>query len=259
MTLRQDYHDIEIIVVDDGTPGQEIADAVKDFITVQYLRTPKNIGLIAARNFGATHCTGEFIINLDDDSWLEDDNDITKIVDFMNKNPKCGVAALNIGLDQVGYLWPRESPYTQQRTYKGCGNVYRHSIISTVGGYIPEFFRQGEEVERSLRIMDAGYDIIATPDIRVFHAQSNINRNWPKHLAFEAANYLRRELIRAPWWLLPLGLTRAARWAFRNRLAMDRQLYMSEVFGKRVPLIRFMRKYRAPVRTRTYFRAMRLS
>jgi len=259
MTLRQNYENIEILVVDDGTPGPAIADTVRAVPKARYLRTPHNIGLIAARNFGAMHCTGEFIVNLDDDSWLEDADDVSKIVEFMRNNPKCGVAALNIGLERVGYLWPSNIEPAKQRTYKGCGNVYRRDVIDKVGGYIPEFYRQGEEVERSLRIMDAGYDVLSAPNIRVFHAQSTINRNWPRHLAFEAANYLRRELIRAPWWLLPLGLSRAIIWAIRHSGKMDRKLYASEILGGRVPLLRFIRKYRSPVRARTYLHAIRLA
>lgn len=256
-TIQQTYLDKEIIVVDDGTPGDAIAQAVSDFEEVTYLRTPQNVGLIAARNFGASHCSGEFVLNLDDDSWLVDQCDLERIVQFMSEHPRCGVAALNIATTEKGYLWPFASDPQSLRTYKGCGNVYRSDILAKVGEYIPEFYRQGEEVERSLRILDAGYDILSAPNIRVFHAESTVNRNWPRHVAFEAANYLRRELIRAPLWLLPLGCFRALRWALRHRDEMDRELYRAEILGSRVPLLQFVRRHRAPVRTLTYFQVLR--
>lgn len=257
-TLQQTYPNVEIIVVDDGTPGPEIEDAVRDFPRVTYLRTPTNIGLIAARNFGAAQCSGEFIVNLDDDSWLEDKDDLARIAYVMKQNPSCGILALNIRVEPDGYEWDDSEAPSEQRTYKGCGNVYRRSLIEQVGGYIPEFYRQGEEVERSLRVMDAGYKVLSCPSIKVFHAQSPINRNIARHLAFEAANYLRRELIRAPTLLLPLGIARAVRWAYKNRKVLDFELYRAELFGKRVPLGSFVRARRAPVRLKTYYKAWRL-
>ncbi|MCK1606585.1 glycosyltransferase family 2 protein [Bradyrhizobium sp. 166] len=257
-TMAQSYGDKEIIVVDDGTPNSTILDAVKEFPGAIYLRTPQNLGLIGARNYGAAHCTGEFILNLDDDSWLEDENGVEAIVTFMRNHPSTGVAALNIRLVERGYLWPVDSESCQLRTYKGCGNVYRREAIVAAGEYITEFCRQGEEVERSLRIIDAGFEIRSAPGVRIFHALSPINRNGPRHMAFEAVNYLRRELIRAPLWLLPVGCFRALRFAVRHRNDMDRKVYFSELLGKRVPLLTFVRRHRAPVRTLTYFTALQL-
>lgn len=257
-TVAQRYRDKEIIVVDDGTPDSTILDTVKQFPSVTYLRTPANLGLIGARNYGAARCTGEFIVNLDDDSWLEDDSGLDLIVSFMREHPRTGVAALNIRLLGEGYLWRLDSDSIRLRTYKGCGNVYRQEVIRAAGEYICEFYRQGEEVERSLRIMDAGFEIRSAPGIRVFHAQSPINRNRARHLTFEAANYLRKELIRAPFWLLPLGCARALRFAVRHGREIDRELYFSELFGTRVPLLEFVLRYRAPVSTRTYFAALAL-
>lgn len=258
MTLRQNYPDTEIIVVDDGTPDAAIEKIVVTFPNVTYIRTPHNIGLIAARNFGALCCSGEFIINLDDDSWLEGDGDIAKIVDFLHTHPDCGVAALNIGLKNRGYLWPADAAPTAQRTYKGCGNVYRRQVIDLVGGYMEEFQRQGEEVERSLRIMDVGYRILSFPAVRVFHAQSAINRNQAKNLAFETANIVRRELIRAPWWLMPVGLARAIRFAARHWRSLDIAVLKSELMGDRVPTISFVIQNRKPVNSWTYLRALTL-
>ncbi|UPJ78945.1 glycosyltransferase family 2 protein [Bradyrhizobium sp. 183] len=257
-SIVQSYSNKEIVVVDDGTPGSTIKDAVSEFPGAIYLRTPKNLGLIGARNYGAAHCTGEFILNLDDDSWLEDDNGLELIVQFMRQYPRTGVGALNIGLPDIGYLWPPNSGSALLPTYKGCGNVYRREAITAAGEYISEFYRQGEEVERSLRIMDAGFEIRSVPGVKVFHAQSIVNRNLPRHLAFEAANCMRKELIRTPLWLLPFGCLRALRFAVRHLREMDRKLYVSELFGIRVPLLSFVRRYRAPVSTSTYLTALKL-
>lgn len=257
-TLQQDYGAYEIVVIDDGTPGDAIQQAVERFPTVRYIRLAQNVGLIGARNLGAAECVGDYILNLDDDSWLVDNDAMGKIVRFMDDNQDVGVAALNIGLKDQDYAWPATAPSVPVRVYTGCGNVYRRAIIARVGGYIEEFYRQGEELERSLRIFDAGYRVVTLPAVRVFHNESQINRNPSRNLALEAANYLRRELLRAPLVLLPVAAARAIRFAIVHRRSLDWTVYWREVAGKRVPLVRLLRARRKPVRIGTYLLCLKL-
>src|SRR5262249_26818163 len=72
----------------------------------------------------------------------------------------------------------------------------------------PEFFRQGEEGERSMRIYDRGYRIVALPSVSVFHAVSPLNRDKTKINQLLIRNAILRELINAPLLLLPFALFR---------------------------------------------------
>ena len=67
----QSYQNWEIIFVDNCSidSSTEIAQSYGD--KVKYVKTPENIPLGAARNFGMEFCTGEYIAFLDcDDVWL---------------------------------------------------------------------------------------------------------------------------------------------------------------------------------------------
>ncbi|WP_332732924.1 glycosyltransferase [Flavihumibacter sp.] len=66
--LEQDYKNIEIIVVDDGSTDQT-KDLVDSFSGVTYI-FQSNQGLSAARNAGLQYAGGEFICFLDADDWL---------------------------------------------------------------------------------------------------------------------------------------------------------------------------------------------
>jgi GalNAc5-diNAcBac-PP-undecaprenol beta-1,3-glucosyltransferase len=71
---QQSYRNLEIIVVDDGSPDntENVVRSVPDQ-RIRYLRHKKNKGLPAGRNTGIKAAKGEYIAFLDDDDrWRED-------------------------------------------------------------------------------------------------------------------------------------------------------------------------------------------
>ena len=84
--INQTYKNLEIILVDDGSPDKcgEICDEYAkkdDRIKVIH---KKNAGVSSARNDGIDNATGEYIIFVDSDDWLED-NAIEIMVDKLNE------------------------------------------------------------------------------------------------------------------------------------------------------------------------------
>ncbi len=73
--LAQDYDNVEIIVVDDGTPDNSgiIADEyAAKFSNIKVIHQ-KNTGLGGARNTGIDLANGEYIIFIDSDDYIESD------------------------------------------------------------------------------------------------------------------------------------------------------------------------------------------
>jgi glycosyltransferase involved in cell wall biosynthesis len=68
--IKQDYKNIELIVVDDGSSDNS-AMLVKEFKDVKYLYQ-KNKGACAARNLGLREASGQYIKFLDSDDMLAD-------------------------------------------------------------------------------------------------------------------------------------------------------------------------------------------
>ena len=68
--LNQSFKDYEVIVVNDGTKDNSI-ELIKDYPVK--IVNQKNQGLSVARNTGVKHATGEYIIFIDSDDWIEKD------------------------------------------------------------------------------------------------------------------------------------------------------------------------------------------
>lgn len=104
--LGQDYPDIELIVIDDGSTdgGDLLAEEFAEHGELKLLRHPGRInkGQAAALNLGLTMATGEFIAVLDSDD-LYAPGKIAKQVAFFQQNPVVGLVYGNgKGIDATG-------------------------------------------------------------------------------------------------------------------------------------------------------------
>jgi glycosyltransferase involved in cell wall biosynthesis len=92
--LSQDYPNIQLIVIDDGSSdgGDLLVQAIADQTKLILLRHPGNVnkGQAAALNLGLTMATGEFIAVLDSDD-LYAPGKIAKQVAFFQHNPEVGL------------------------------------------------------------------------------------------------------------------------------------------------------------------------
>lgn len=70
--LRQTYRNLEIILVDDGSPDQcgTICDSYAKKDARICVIHKKNEGVALARNTGMEHATGQYISFIDSDDWI---------------------------------------------------------------------------------------------------------------------------------------------------------------------------------------------
>ncbi len=88
--LAQTYENIEVIVVDDGSPGNENLLLCKKFDKIRYIKIENSGGPAKPRNVGIKKAKGEFIAFVDDDDiWLPEK--IEKQVKIFENNPEFGL------------------------------------------------------------------------------------------------------------------------------------------------------------------------
>lgn len=102
--ISQTYPNIEIIVVDDGSPTNAVRDLCEDFPTVNYYRIDNSGGPATPRNFGFKKSKGQYIAFLDDDDiWVPEKIEIQ--VGLLKTKPDYGLVHnyCNV-IDSVGNL-----------------------------------------------------------------------------------------------------------------------------------------------------------
>lgn len=95
--LNQTYHDIEVILVDDGSSDDcpAMCDAfAKQDKRVKVIHKP-NGGLSDARNTGTAIATGEYILFVDSDDFWTNEDDLERLVRVANDSPECDFIGFN--------------------------------------------------------------------------------------------------------------------------------------------------------------------
>lgn len=206
--IRQTYRKYEIIIVDNGSCDGAPEMVEKEFPQVKLIRLSKNIG-IDGYNVGFRRSSGEFIVILDNDSFLEDEG-INKIVRKFQTYPRLGALGCkvyNYYSGRVHHWHPvvREENGPDEGfdspLFNGCAAAARRNVLDEVGFYPPEFFLYENERDLCTRIINAGYEVKYFTDIAGFH----IN---PKetHRSERLVFYANRNLIWYFWKYLPIGV-----------------------------------------------------
>lgn len=257
--LTQTLAPMEILVVDDGsTDGTDQMMRTEfgpdRFPQIRYIRQPHNAGLILARNLGFVNTTGDYIVSVDDDSWFEENDGLARCVEFLEANPDVAIATCNIETPDGMIYYPRNKEPFEVPWYAGGGHVLRRSAVDRIGLYIPEFYRQGEEKDRCLRLMGAGMRIIALPHIMIYHDKCMKGRKPGLERFYNHRNDLIRELARCPVGMMPRRLLRV--WAGNSwkNLRQGPRTTDLKILMALPEIIRLGRKYRKPLPPEIYRR-----
>ena len=116
--LRQDYPNLELLIVDDGS--DQILDCVPESDRIRYLRLDRKLSIGAKRNFACEQARGEFIVHWDDDDWYPRERVSRQIRALGERN--CEVS----GTSRILYF---DLPNTRAWEYR-----YPHSNAAWVGG-----------------------------------------------------------------------------------------------------------------------------
>lgn len=135
--LQQTWSNIEIIVVDDGSPGeynQLLSDIAKSDSSIRVVRMENNLGAYVARNVGLAEATGEFVTTHDDDDWSHPDKIAMQISILIDDQSVKATTSGHIRTTQdMRFRRVNSRPQHLQPNYSSL--LFRRSLIAQIGGW----------------------------------------------------------------------------------------------------------------------------
>ena len=210
---EQDYSNFEIIVVDNGSDDGTVDAITKTCPDVRLIPFTYNKGVSHARNAGISIARGEIMLFLDSDASPARDA-VVNIVKKMKAEPQIGVINSKIvnaytgKIDNIaGWVYSENDKASQDMeflsfSFSEGGCVIRKEVFDKIGLFWERLFFGYEGMEFSLRVLDAGYDILYYPSSLIYHRaspHSRIKGGDRDKLLFQSC--LLVYLLRYPWWM----------------------------------------------------------
>lgn len=196
-TLPLDDHTLEVIVVDNASREDEASIIAQRYPQVKVIRSERNLGFAGGNNLGIKAAHGQYLFFINNDTLLEVRGDFIHLIERLESSEKIGAVCPKIRftwgdrpIQYAGYT-PLSKVTLRNRSI-GFGETdrgqydtahptpYAHGAAMMVkreaiekAGMMPEcYFLYYEELDWSLMICRAGYDIWYEPASTVYHKES---------------------------------------------------------------------------------------
>lgn len=194
---KQSYSNYKCFVIDDCSTDETVKLVREQFPWVHLITQPENYGPAINRNVAVDAGNNPYVVIFDDDTYLEDRDWLAKGLQYMEENPAVGQLGamiisgfapdilLDCGILQNRYLFGgifhnQDSRQVQgkhlneRRILGACsaGTILRRDLLEMIGGFDGKYFYPVEDLDVSLRVHLAGYDVRYEPSLVVFHYES---------------------------------------------------------------------------------------
>lgn len=200
--LKQSYRPIEIVVVDSASSDGTSEAIEQVFPEVRLVRLHRNLGCPEGRNIAMANCTGEIIFSIDDDAWF-DSSTLKLCVECFKKKDGIGVVNCQVLVPKQNKNATQNNKEHYTYQFNGGACAIKKEVLNKVGYFPADFYRQGEENDLALKILDAGFSILHYPPAIVYHERVSINRNNKLFMFYGCRNELYTVIRRYPLFFVP--------------------------------------------------------
>ena len=197
-TLPLEDESIEVIVVDNASKEDEATLIEQRYPQIKVIRSKENLGFAGGNNLGIQAAKGKYLFFINNDTILKHNtSDISHLINRLESSPKIGVVCPKIrfswGDNLIQYAgYTPLSKITLRNHSIGCGEAdngqydtahptpYAHGaammvkreVIDKAGLMTECYFLYYEELDWSIMIRRAGYDIWYEPACTIYHKES---------------------------------------------------------------------------------------
>ena len=215
---------MEVIVVDNASKNDEATKIQNKYPFIRVIRSEKNLGFAGGNNLGIKAAKGKYLFFLNNDTILRPQtSDFRHLIDRLESSPKIGIVCPKIRFawgenpiqftgytplskitvrnkaigfgekDQGQYDSPHPTPFAH-----GAAMLIKREVIDKVG-FMPEcYFLYYEELDWSMMITRAGYEIWYEPACTIYHKESQATgQNSPLRTYYITRNRLL--LVKRNW------------------------------------------------------------
>jgi len=207
--------DMEVIVVDNGSKENEASILQERYPNIKVIRSDINLGFAGGNNFGIKTAIGKYLYLINNDTVFKKFNP-KALIKRLESSPKIGMVcpkicfawdnnpiqfagytplssmtirnkAIGFGEEDKGqYDTPHKTPYAH-----GAAMMLKREVIEKIG-LMPEcYFLYYEELDWSMMLTRAGYEIWYEPASTIYHKESqSTGQNSPLRTYYITRNRL---------------------------------------------------------------------
>lgn len=183
--LAQSYPAVEAIYVDNASKDNSLAFIRHNFPTVKAIAAA-NKGFGIGCNVGVAAATGEYLLFLNEDMHLPVDfvkNLVETYEHIKAADPQIGALGCTEDhydgrprddvtpgqVDPFGYTAPNAIQSRRGAFIPGCPFFITRALFSAAGGFCPNVFLYGDDIDLSWRLINMGKHNYTAPEIRLYH------------------------------------------------------------------------------------------
>ena len=200
----QTQYNYEVIVVDNSSRDSGRDEICSTFEHITWIDNSENVGFGRANNQGFSHAKGVYTLILNPDTVLQEDT-LEKCISYLLAHPEVGGIGIK-GLDGSGQflpeskralptplvaLWkitglsaifPKSSVFARYHLghlspeenhevdiLVGCFMMVPTQLLLSVGGFDPQYFMYGEDIDLSYELQKTGHKNIYFSDSQIIH------------------------------------------------------------------------------------------
>jgi len=192
---------LEVLITTDGCTEEIVAAVKAELPTARLFVNQIGLGSVASRDRMLREARGDLVLALDDDSYPEQLDCITRIVPFFEQRLKLAVLHFPQHTDEYPETLAQTNFGAERltRSFANSGAVLRRSTYLQLPGFESRFFHMYEEPDYALQCVAGGYDVLFSPVITIRHHYSGRERDEMRVHHRHARNEFWSTVMRCPF------------------------------------------------------------